>query len=155
MKKTNNFSFIESFCGFSRGFLWGSLLKQSPLTAVPTYFDKLKNAALPRFFVCIISWGYPPQAPDTKDFSGKVLWNLKSFARMEWCSRWEILLLTFLIRKVREGGLERSSNFLRRIKKTRQCRVFCVYYQLGLSPQTLTQRTFREKSFGISKALPK
>ena len=27
--------------------------------------------------------------------------------------------------------------------------------QLGRLPQTLTQRTFREKSFGISKASPK
>ena len=40
--------------------------------------------------------------PDTKDFSGKVSCNFKSFAKIKWCGLWEILLLTFLIRKVRE-----------------------------------------------------
>ncbi len=37
--------------------------------------------------------------PDTKDFSGKVLWNLKSFAKVKWCIRCEVLLSTFLRKK--------------------------------------------------------
>ena len=56
--------------------------------------------------------------PDARDFSRKVPWNFKSFAKIKWCSWWEILLFTFLIRKVREGGLERSSNILQQIKST-------------------------------------
>ena len=106
---------------------------------------KIKSTATPCFFVSVECWGYPPQAPDTKDFSGKVLWNLKSFARMEWCSRWEILLLTFLIRKVREGGLERSSNYWRKKKKRGEIRVFCVHYQLGLSTPNPDTRNFSGK----------
>ena len=39
--------------------------------------------------------------------------------------------------------------------KARQRRAFCMHYQLWLPPQTRTQRTFREKSFGISKAFAK
>ena len=155
MKKISNFSFIESFCGFSKEF-FKSPLKQGPLTQFQHIMIKIKSTATPCFFVSVECWGYPPQAPDTKDFSGKVLWNLKSFARMEWCSRWEILLLTFLIRKVREGGLERSSNYWRKKKKRGFLRVFFVCVKCwGYPPQTRTQETFREKSFGISKALPK
>ena len=62
--------------------------------------------------------------PDTRNFSGKVSWNFKSFAKIKWCVRGEVLLPTFLRKKSRLGRL----------------------------PQTRTQRTFREKSFGISKA---
>ena len=154
MKKISDFSFIESFGGFSRGFLWGSPLKQGPLTAVPTYFDKLKSTASPCFFVCIMSWGCPPQTRTQETFQRKVSWNFKSFAKINWCIRWEILLLTFLIRKVREGGLERSSNYWRKKKKRGFLRVFFVCVKCwGYPPQTRTQRTFREKSFGISKAL--
>ena len=145
MKKTNNFSFIESFCGFSRGFLWESPLKQGPLTAVPTYFDKLKSTATPCFFVCIMSWGCPPQTRTQETFQRKVSWNFKSFAKINWCSRWEILLLTFLIRKVREGGLERSSNYWRKKKKRGFLRVFYMHYQLGLSAPNPDTRNFSRK----------
>ena len=130
MKKISNFSFIESFCGFSKEF-FKSPLKQGPLTQFQHIMIKIKSTATPCFFVSVECWGYPPQAPDTKDFSGKVLWNLKSFARMEWCSRWEILLLTFLIRKVREGGLERSSNYWRKKKKRGFLRVFLCALNVG------------------------
>ena len=53
-------------------------------------------------FLCALSVGASAPNPDTKDFSGKVLWNLKSFAEVKWYVRWEILLPTFLTRKV--GG---------------------------------------------------
>ena len=47
---------------------------------------------------------------DQGTFCKKSLGISKTFDKMKLCGRWEILLLTFLIRKVREGGLERSSN---------------------------------------------
>ncbi len=41
--------------------------------------------------------------PDTRNFSGKVSWNFKSFAKIKWCGRCEVLWLTFLSRKVRRA----------------------------------------------------
>ena len=82
-----------------RGF-GGAPLKAKFGTAVPTYYDKIKKHGIAVLFVCIECWGYPPQTPDTRNFSGKVSWNFKSFAKIKWCVRQEILLPTFLIRKV-------------------------------------------------------
>ena len=65
-------------------------------------------------FLYALNVGAVPPNPDAKDFSGKVLWNLKSFAKVKWCIRGEVLWFTFLSRKVRKGGLERSSNILRK-----------------------------------------
>ncbi len=76
-----------------------SSLKRRFGTAVPTYFDKLKSTALP-CFLCALSVGASAPNPDTKDFSGKVLWNLKSFAKLNWCFLSGVLWLIFLIRKV-------------------------------------------------------
>ena len=42
-----------------------------------------------RVFSCALNVGASAPNPDTKDFSRKVLWNLKSFAKMKWCSRCE------------------------------------------------------------------
>ena len=70
-------------------------------------------------FVCIISWGFRPKPGHKKLFEksflelqklhqsevvflSEVIWNLKSFAKVKWYVRWEILLPTFLSRKV--GG---------------------------------------------------
>ena len=41
------------------------------------------------------------------------------------------------------------------MKKREKFRVFCVHYRSGLSATNPDQRTFREKSFGISKAFTK
>ena len=38
------------------------------------------------------------------------------------------------------------------MKKREKIRVFCVRYRLGLPAPNSDQRTFREKSFGVSKA---
>ena len=85
--------------------------------------------------------------------------DLKSFCQSEVLRRWESFcgfLRSFFLKSPLKQGLERSFNSLRKTKeKARQCRAFCVYYMLGLPPQTRTQRTFREKSFGISKAFAK
>ena len=48
--------------------------------------------------------------PDAKDFSRKVLWNPQSFAKIILVYLREVLLPTFLIRKV---GLSEVSLFLR------------------------------------------
>ena len=69
------------------------------------------NAVL--FYMSIECWGCPPQTRTQETFREKFLGTSKTFDRMKLCGRWKILLLTFLIRKVREGGLERSSNCLR------------------------------------------
>ena len=58
-------------------------LFQKPLkvrfgTAVPTYYEKIKNAAMPRFFVCVVSCGCPPQTPTQETFREKFLGTSKA-----------------------------------------------------------------------------
>ena len=55
----------RKFCGFLRGF-FKSPLKQGPLTAVPTYFDKIKNADVSAFFVCALNVGAVRPKPGHK-----------------------------------------------------------------------------------------
>ena len=84
----------------------------------------VKSRVFPAFLLFIECWGYPPQTRTQSTFREKSFGISKAFAKIKWCVRWEILWLTFLIRKV----------------------------SWGCPPQTRTQRTFREKYFGISKA---
>ena len=42
-------------------------------------------------FLCALNVGASAPNPDAKDFSGKVLWNLKSFAKIKWCIRGKVL----------------------------------------------------------------
>ena len=87
----------------------GSTLKQG-LERSSNILRKIKSTAMP-CFLCVLSVGASAPNLDTKDFSRKVLWNLKSFAKKvvffeqsslahlspkERC----VLLPTFLIRKV-------------------------------------------------------
>ena len=51
-------------------------------------------------FFCALSVGASAPNPDTRNFSGKVSWNFKSFCQNKVMCLREILLLTFLIRKV-------------------------------------------------------
>ena len=60
--------FGGKFLRIFKGLFTKSPLKQGPLTAVPTYYDKLKNAAMPRF-LSALSVGASAPNPDTKDFS--------------------------------------------------------------------------------------
>ena len=107
------------------------------LGQTPQFITLTKNTAMPCFLYLALYVGtafqtsfsyfsykkskqknFPPNTPlyfceafeFPRNFSRKVSWSFKSFAKIKWCDRCEILLLTFLIRKVREGGLERSSN---------------------------------------------
>ena len=102
-----------------KGLFRGKPLKARFPHAVPTYYEKRKNADFSAFF-CALSVGASAPNPDTRNFSRKVswnfksfrqsevlflsevLWNFKSFAEVKWYVRWEILLPTFLTRKV--GG---------------------------------------------------
>ena len=60
----------------------------------------LKKHGIAVLFFVRYKLGLSAPNPDTKDFSRKVLWNLKSFAKINPNVRWEILWPTFLIRKV-------------------------------------------------------
>ena len=46
---------------------------------------QIKKTRHCRVFSSSLSVGASAPSPDTKDFSGKVLWNLKSFAKINWC----------------------------------------------------------------------
>ena len=72
-----------------------------------------------RVFYMYLILGLPPPNPDTRNFSRKVSWNFKSFVKTKWCVRWEILLPTFLIRKV--GSLAHLSR-----KKGVFAIIFCI-----------------------------
>ena len=59
---------------------------------------------MPCFWFKRYRLGLPPWDPDTKDFSGKVLWNPKSFTKIKWYFRCEVLLYPFL----RKKGVEKQ-----------------------------------------------
>ena len=101
--------------------------------------------------MCVISWGYPPQTRTQRTFREKSFGISKALAEMKLCIRCEVLWLTFLSRKV-----SAVPTYFDKIKKHGIAVLFCmVVISWGYPPQTRTQRTFREKSFGISKALAK
>ena len=55
---------------------------------------------MPRFFRVRYKLGHPPQTPTQETFREKFLGISKAFAKIKWCSRCEVLWLTFLTRKV-------------------------------------------------------
>jgi len=84
--------------------------------------------------------GLSAQNPDTRNFSGKVSWNFKSFAQINRCVRREVLWLTFLRKKgksvensfvtflIRKAGrtsfLDRC--VLRKVERQKVCVSACV-----------------------------
>ena len=74
---------MEVFEDF-QGAFYKKPLEARPPHAVPTYPDKIKNADFSAFFRAHYQSGLSAPNPDTRDFSGKVPWNLKSFAKMKW-----------------------------------------------------------------------
>ena len=117
------------------------------------------------FFCCVLSVGAirPPTQRTfreksfgiSKAFQNKVVYfEQSSFAHLspkERCVR----IFKGLFQKLLEARFGTQFQLLTTNKKARQCRAFLYALNVGASPQTLTQRTFREKSFGISKASPK
>ena len=63
-------------------------------------YDKIKNAALPRFLRKRYELGLSAPNPDQRTFREKSFGISKAFAKIKWYVRQEILWLTFLIRKV-------------------------------------------------------
>jgi len=52
-------------------------------TAVPTVYDKIKKHGNAVLFRVHYQLGLSAPNPDTRNFSGKVSWNFKSFAKMK------------------------------------------------------------------------
>ena len=87
-----------SFCGFLRGF-FKSLLKRRFGTAVPTITTN-KKRGLHRVFSCEhYELGLSAPNPDTRNFSRKVSWNFKSFAKIKCVFLSKVLWHTFLRKK--------------------------------------------------------
>ena len=103
--------------------------------------DNKKSTAKP-CFLCALSVGASAPNPDTKDFSRKVLWNLKSFTKIKWCSRCEVLWHTFL----RKKGVEKSFGISKVFATMKWCSRCEVLWH------TFLRKKGVEKSFGISKA---
>ena len=89
----------EVFADF-QGAFYKKPLEERFGTSVPTYNDNKKTRHC-RVFCVRCQLGLSAPNPDTRDFSRKVPWNLKSFAKIKWVYfRYEVLWLTFLSRKV-------------------------------------------------------
>ena len=116
-----------------------------------------KHGLYRAFCVIIISWGVCPK-PRHKGLFGKsplesqkfrqnkVIWSMEKFLR---------IFKGLFTKSTLKQGLERQFQHITKNKKRGFIRVFCVHYQLGRLPQTLTKETFREKFLGTSKALSK
>ena len=93
-----------------------------------------KSTAAPCFFLRVLSVGASPQTPTQRTFHEKSFGNQKAFAGISWYSRREVLWLTFLSRKVREGDpLTAVPTCFEKLKKHGNAVLFCAYYQSGLS----------------------
>ena len=64
------------------------------------FINNKKHGDAVLFCVHRMLWLSAPN-PDARNFSRKVSWNFKSFAKMKWCIRCEVLLPTFLRKKSR------------------------------------------------------
>ena len=86
--------------------------------------------------------------PDTKDFSGKVLCNLKSFAKVNGVFGAKVFadFQGDFYKKPLEARFGTQFQYIMTNKKARRRRAFfCVYYQLWLSAPTPDARDFSGK----------
>ena len=96
IKDDNDMKVLRIF----KGLLVKSPLKQGPLTAVPTYYEKIKKHGIAVLFVCALNVVASAPNPDTRNFSGKVSCeSSKAFAKIKWYIRCEVLWHTFLRKK--------------------------------------------------------
>ena len=72
-----------------QGAFRGKPLKARFGTVVPTYYEN-KKARHCRAFLCVLSVGASAPNPNTRNFSRKVSWNFKSFAKTKWYIRCEV-----------------------------------------------------------------
>ena len=106
--------------------------------------------------MCVLSVGASAPNPDTRNFSGKVSWNFKSFCqnKVVYSVRKFCGFLRRFFKSTLKQGLERSSNISRKIKKHGNAVLFVCIISWGFRPNP-DQRTFREKSFGNPKVFDK
>ena len=102
-------TFREKSFGISKAFaemnvcircevLWLTFLSRK-VSAVPTYFDKIKKHGIAVLFcMVVVSWGFRPK-PGHKKLFVKSFLNFKNFAEVKWCIRCEVLWYTFLRKK--------------------------------------------------------
>ena len=71
--------FVGKFLRIFKVLFTKSTLKQSPLTAVPTYYEKIKKHGIAVLFcVRIECWGCPPQIRTQRTFREKSFGNSKA-----------------------------------------------------------------------------
>ena len=63
------------------------------------HITKNKKRGFLRVFCVHYQLGLSAPNPDTRNFSRKVSWNFKSFTKIKWCIRCEVLWHTFLRKK--------------------------------------------------------
>ena len=91
---------VRKFCGFLRCF-FKSALKRRFGTAVPTFFDNIKNAVYTAFFRTHCHLGFRPPKPDARDFSEKSPLELqKLYSNKMVCSVQSSLAYLYPKRKV-------------------------------------------------------
>ena len=84
-------------------------------------------------FLCALTVGASAPSPDTRDFSWKVLWNLKSFAKMKWGNRGKFLRIfkgLFTKSLLKQGPLTQFQHILTN-KKRGEIRVFSCSLSVG------------------------
>ena len=99
--------------------------------------------------------GRLPWDPDQRTFPEKVPWNLKNF-RQNKVVYFDVKFLrifkVLFTKSTLKQGLERQFQYITIIKKHGVAVLFLWALSVGASAPNPDQRTFREKSFGISKA---
>ena len=92
--------FVEKFWRIFKVLFTKSTLKQGLERQFQHIMTKNKKRGEIRVFLCALSVGASAPNPDQRTFCKKSFGISKTFAKVKWCFRWEILLPTFLIRKV-------------------------------------------------------
>ena len=92
--------FVEKFLWIFKVLFTKSTLKQGLERQFQHIMTKNKKHGIAVLFCVRYQLGLPPPNPDQRTFCKKSFGISKTFAKVKWCFRWEILLPTFLIRKV-------------------------------------------------------
>ena len=106
--------FVEKFLRIFKVLFTKSTLKQGLERQFQHIMTKNKKHGIAVLFCVRYQLGLPPWDPDQRTFCKKSFGISKTFAKIKWCFRCEVLWLTFLRKKGK----------------------------LGRPPQTRTQRTF-------------
>ena len=102
--------------------------------------------------MCALTVGASAPSPNTRDFSRKVLWNLKSFIKMKWCSRGKFLRIfkgLFTKSLLKQGPLTQFQHFL-----TNKKRGFLRVFSCALSVGAVRPKPRHKGLFGKSPLEP-